>query len=642
MPHHISRRSFLATSSAAMLSPIVMKAGFATAATGNDTARTSERIEGLMAKKWQVFDGFPCGNFSFAANVSRQGRIGEAIIRNPGQLRKWLEPLAATSLCVSTSTGFVPFDQLDDVQVERRWPFARVSGKHPDNPNLSIKATAFIPAAIDDEHATNLPCLLVDLQVENRGKTAANVEFSWEIDSVYEGAEPVPAEATANVAVCGPIAIGVEGGAKIRKSEKGLTAQLSVPAGESRPLRWAFAAYDPHGGAARQFQDQVDIARYALRNSGYLMRRTSELEQALPRTGVSEVDEALRWYMGAGVYLTRCARSGAVLTMGYEDLNQRDSYWTSWPHLVLWPSLERRMIEESAASLDGANKVPTCILSVIERPDDLDINAYFILRTIRYAAYHDDMRFAYRLWPAVLKALDWLVARSPQGLPIQGTYWGDWKDVAGVEDRKHSPHACLLYIAALDRAIKLGRRIQKNDDCDRLESELAKAMMAINKDTAHGGLWNGQYYVQAWDDGRKDDKILLDQCVGLVFGVVAKERADSILDALQQNRCPLGIRETWPYYPASFGYDPGTYHNGGVWPWLSFAGAWAHFRAGRREEGLAIIKDVAQADLVAQGDYQPNEYVHAETGENRGPSFQGWDACLFGALYFGLVGKETP
>ena len=31
-------------------------------------------------------------------------------------------------------------------------------------------------------------------------------------------------------------------------------------------------------------------------------------------------------------------------------MNLRDSYWSSWMPLVMWPSLEKKMIQEIAAS----------------------------------------------------------------------------------------------------------------------------------------------------------------------------------------------------------------------------------------------------------------------------------------------------
>ena len=70
--------------------------------------------------------------------------------------------------------------------------------------------------------------------------------------------------------------------------------------------------------------------------------------------------------------------------MGYSEMNQRDSFWTTWLHLVLWTDLEREMIEKSASFQRPDGKIPTTVLPVIERGDDIDINEYFNLRIARY------------------------------------------------------------------------------------------------------------------------------------------------------------------------------------------------------------------------------------------------------------------
>ncbi|MDR0393571.1 MAG: hypothetical protein LBH77_00275, partial [Tannerella sp.] len=95
--------------------------------------------------------------------------------------------------------------------------------------------------------------------------------------------------------------------------------------------------------------------------------------------------------------------------------------------------------------------------------------------------------------------------------------------------------------------------------------------------------------------------------------------------------------ETYPYYPASFGYAPATYHNGAVWPWLSFMDCWARIHAGKSQEAVDLIKKVANADLVASGDWSPNEHINSLTGENLGFRLQGWNAGLFGLIYFGYL-----
>jgi len=329
--------------------------------------------------------------------------------------------------------------------------------------------------------------------------------------------------------------------------------------------------------------------------------------------------------------------------MGYAELNQRDSYWTSWLHLVLFPDLERKMIEESIEYQQKSGKIPTTILPLIEREDDLDINAFFILRAWRYYDFHKDKKALTQWFPALQKAMDWLISRdfSDNGLPEQVSFWGDWKDVAGVANRRYSPFSGLIYLSALKQMIAICNILGETDALQKYESAYRKGFDFINKSTDKGGLWNGNFYCQIDKNGSVDRHLLQDQMIGVFFGVVPPDRAEKIVESLnKQSLTQWGIAETTPYHPVEWGYAPGTYHNGGVWPWLSFMDCWARLKMGRKDEAVKLLKTVARADLVDSGDWSPNEDINSLTGENIGYQIQGWNAGLFGLIYFGL--QETP
>ena len=134
-----------------------------------------------------------------------------------------------------------------------------------------------------------------------------------------------------------------------------------------------------------------------------------------------------------------------------------------------------------------------------------------------------------------------------------------------------------------------------------------------------------------------DDKLLQDQTVGILFGVIPRDRAEKIVESLNtRSLTEYGICETYPYYPAEFGYEPATYHNGAVWPWLSFVDIWGRLELGRRAEAIDLIKRVAYSDLVASGDWSANEHINSLTGQNLGFQLQGWNAGLFGVVFFGM------
>jgi glycogen debranching enzyme len=183
----------------------------------------------------------------------------------------------------------------------------------------------------------------------------------------------------------------------------------------------------------------------------------------------------------------------------------------------------------------------------------------------------------------------------------------------------------------------LSREMNDPATAQKYETAYAKGFEFINKSTSDGGLWNGEYYCQLWKDGRVNDHLLEDQTIGILFNAVPADRAEKIIQSLNtKSRTAYGVAETFPYY-TDWRYAPGTYHNGAVWPWLNFMDCWARIRMGRKTEALEIIKTVAQADLVASGDWSHNEHINSLTGENLGFILQGWNANLFGLVYFGWL-----
>ncbi len=240
-----------------------------------------------------------------------------------------------------------------------------------------------------------------------------------------------------------------------------------------------------------------------------------------------------------------------------------------------------------------------------------------------------------------MKAAKWLASRdrAGSGLPQADSFWYDWKDVGGVEERIYSPHASMLYVAALRQLAAYAQHLGENATASELRKLGGQGEKRLQASTEDGGLWGGRYYKQRWEpqvDPAKSEPVLQDQTVGILLGVVSPERAVDLLDALRPNATPWGVRETFPYQGDGFGYEGGDYHNGGIWPWLNFVHAWALLERGRRAEAIDLMKKVAHADLVMAGDYIPHEYLHGETGKQSGVPMQGWNAAMFGAVYFGM------
>jgi hypothetical protein len=583
-----------------------------------------------------TIDGYPVANFALTANVSENGNLYGKILQNPGQLGEWLSDKGSINIYVEKNDLRHSFSEFKQKSIDRSFPF--VKNSYGESPAISSKIDllTFCPLGINDLATSSLPVLLLELTCSATSTETFNLLICPD-SSLTKDAKIFESEKYSGILM--PYC-QITCNSKTQWKNKELAIPVSLKAGEQKTFCILLAFYDNMWISANQFRNIEELTGYAHKTWSVLKEKTSLFSDAIPLTGDKLLDKYLRWYMIPGISLTKCTKDNNILTMGYCELNQRDSYWTSWLHLVLFKDAERKMIEESVEHQQSSGKIPTTILPLIERHDDLDINAFFILRAARFYQYYNDRENLLKWLPALTKAMDWLISRdsSGDGLPAQVSFWGDWKDVRGVANRKYSPFSGLIYLAALKQMSFLCKECNDNDNVKKYESAYQKGYAFINKSTKDGGLWNGDYYCQKWKDGQINDKLLQDQTIGILFDVVPEDRALKIINSLNtKSLTPYGIAETFPYYPADFGYKPATYHNGAVWPWLSFMDCWARIRVGKIDEAIDLVKRVANADLVESGDWSPNEHINSLTGENLGFQLQGWNAGLFGLVYFGIV-----
>ncbi|MDR1505401.1 MAG: glycoside hydrolase family 116 protein [Prevotella sp.] len=587
----------------------------------------------------EITDGYPIANFALTVNAAENGDFFGKIFQNPGTLGDWLDDRGAVMFYVEKGNRRHAFSQFKKKNIERIFPF--VKGSYHQSPVISgqIRAEAFCPLGINDTEISSLPVLLLELDCIN---PIEQEEFIIRIKPDSSLIKNVLSCRYNNYSGIMNDGFQLTSDTETVWENGELLIRVSTGPGQPNKIRVLLTFYDKDWITVNRFQSIDEITGYTYRTWSFLKANTLLFSDAIPETGDKDLDTYLRWYMIPGISLTKCTKESQVLTMGYSELNQRDSYWTSWLHLVLFKDLEKKMIEESIAYQQSSGKIPTTILPLIEREDDIDINAFFILRIARFYQLYNNKKELISYWPALKKAMDWLISRDSNGngLPVQVSFWGDWKDVEGVNGRIYSPFSGLIYLSALKQMIFLGKECNDEKSIRKYESAYEKGFKFINQPVEKGGLWNGEYYCQIWKNGEVNDKLLQDQAIGILFDVIPRERALKIISSLnKKSLTDYGICETFPYYPADYGYQPGTYHNGAVWPWLSFMDCWARIHIGKEQEAIDLIKKVAYADLVASGDWSPNEHINSLTGENLGYQLQGWNSGLFGLIYFGLLHK---
>lgn len=580
--------------------------------------------------------GCPVANFAFTLQVGEDGVPGY-LWRNTGRLGGWLEAAGRLDIKIESGGREYSIADFNDRAVTREFPFVRVLALPQDKLRSYIAFKAFAPLAVNDEITSSLPALMMEFGVANQ--SSRSDEFTIVITPEFEGEEWRRDDDN------GLKGTSLHLGCNYHADWDGERWRIPVKAEKNteQSVRLVLTSYDKEWITARDFSSAGELNKYCMESWDILHERTWLFADAIPHTSDEELAAFLRWYMTAGISLTRLTADGKALTLGYCELNQRDSFWTSWLHLVLFRDLDWQMIEQSYAHISPQGKVPTCIYPIIERKDDLDINLFLLLRTARHYAFYNNKEQVRKLWPAMQLVMDWVISRDfdGEGLPQQISFWGDWKDVNYVADRKYSPFVAMLYLAALEQMECLAEIFGDKAAAARYAEVYAKGYAKLNRPTSEGGLWNGRYYCQIWKDGSVKELLYQDQIVGVMYDVVPEERAASIIDALNvSNSSPYGIANSYPFLEDV--RDPeAEYHNGGVWPWVCFMDAWARMRRGREREGVELIKRVATADLLRSGDFVPNEHLNSVTGENLGFPIQGWNAALFGTVYFNLTHPEA-
>ena len=595
----------------------------------------------LRAQVKPAAGGYPIANFALTVNVSEQGDMYGQVLQNVGKLGGWLLDRGPVRVELEKDGKKETLSQFKDKDIRRVFPFVEAEYAKSSHISSNIKLKTFCPLAVNDAETSSLPVLMLEMECTNPTRKEETFTIVVKPGNEICGQMSSDNEGKRSVASNGSFAVAADVDAEW--SGNAFRVPVTLKGKEMKAVRIAISLYDSDWISARSFASAGEVVEHACSVWDILETKTEEFSQAIPETGIEDVDTYLRWYMVPAISLTRYNKKGEILTMGYMELNPRDSYWTTWVHLLLYKDAERKMIEECLAAVSPAGKMPTTILPVIEREDDLDINAFLILRAARfYQLYHEkDKLLSY--WPVLKKAMDWLISRDTKGkgLPRQVSFWGDWKDVKGVEDREYSPFSALVYLAALKKMMYMGEECGDSVAIEKYEEAYRKGYDIVNKPVEEGGMWNGRYYCQLWKNGSVNDKLLEDQTIGILFDVVPRDKALKIIESLNEmSLTPYGVAETFPYYPKEFGLDPATYHNGAVWPWVNFMDCWARIRLRQKDDAIDIIKRVGRADIIASGDWSANEHINSLTGENLGFHIQGWSAALFGTVYFGLVNPD--
>jgi len=273
-----------------------------------------------------------------------------------------------------------------------------------------------------------------------------------------------------------------------------------------------------------------------------------------------------------------------------------------------------------------------------------DTTPLFLLVTALYRQVTGERKF---LAEAVDRALVWMAYQSPSDrVMVAQLPTSDWRDEQWVMGFG-------LYVNALVYAYL--RAYGRHEEASRLRRLMQRFTVTADAKHAHrheGVTVRYKPYYAFWSykifSSERFD--LLGNSLAILVGVAPSSRARMIVSWVQREcmamteRGELAVALPPNFFPFvrpgdpewSRRYEihnpPGSYHNGGVWPFVcgfyiaALVAAGRHVLARRKLEVLAELVGRARDPSLAYGF---NEYLRASDGAPGGHDWQSWSAAMF-------------
>ena len=373
------------------------------------------------------------------------------------------------------------------------------------------------------------------------------------------------------------------------------------------------------------------------------------------------VEEAKRVALEVLLYNARDGRNGLPRTAawGYPEPYMRDLMIGALGTLVsgnqeLVASL-RRTLQVLAQNQSPLGHIP----SLVDVPGDRgasDSTPLFLIALSMYREFSAEPTF---LAEAGRKARVWMCYQSPEDdVIVTQEPTSDWRDEQWVEGSGLFVNALLYCHLKLERDEERVRTLAHylpRFDVRRLDQSYVHERL-VSKDAPYYALW-------AYKMANSERFDLLGNSLAILSGMASPERASLIVDwverecqALQAQGllavnlppCLLPyIQPEDPDWRARYArYNPpGSYHNGGIWPFVCGFWVCALVAAGRHElarEKLAALAEVVRPTRVVDRAFGFNEWLQAQDGQPRGQDWQTWSASMFLYAAECVARRSTP
>lgn len=332
---------------------------------------------------------------------------------------------------------------------------------------------------------------------------------------------------------------------------------------------------------------------------------------------------------------------------GYPEPYTRDLMISSLGILVSGNDRLIRILRRVLETLAENQSVRGHIPSLVHDPEDRGASDTTPLFLVGLAAYRRKTGESDFLEHAAQKALTWMQYQSPADRVIVAQQpTSDWRDEQWVWG--HGLYVNILVYTYL--------RLHKQDEPARL---LRQMMNRFNLPwgpkhrPSYGGfvLPHRPYYAmwtyKLYNSGRFD---LLGNSLAILSGIASPRRSRALVCWIESecrrlkqagelavdlppNFFPYIQRGDPDWMPRYEKYGlPGTYHNGGVWPFICGFYVAALVAAGRRrlaQRKLATLTELVRPAREAEVAFGFNEWFRAQDGSAQGQDWQTWSAAMY-------------
>ena len=316
----------------------------------------------------------------------------------------------------------------------------------------------------------------------------------------------------------------------------------------------------------------------------------------------------------------------------------------------------RKVLETLAKNQSEHGHIPSLVHDCEDRGSS-DSTPLFLLGAAIFREISFDHEF---LQETVNKALKWMTYQSPSDRYLVAQQpTSDWRDEQWVMGYG-------LYVNTL--VYSYLRLLDKNTEATRVRQEMSRFTITggimhrhvheglVVKHKPYFALWSYKIYSSERFD-------LLGNSLAILSGIASPTRADEMVSWIEEEcaemrkKGELAVELPPNFFPFIKPEDPdwhdryekynnpGDYHNGGIWPFIS--GLYVAALVAAKKYNLAEKKLMALTRLVKTStdkniDFGFNEWLKASNGKAMGQNWQTWSAALYLYAVKCVEERRTP